>query len=103
MKGKISLTPPQRITPLCQKTESYVGLCRGCQKLVEMVAFREAVQIVGVKLDVLIKQAASGSLHLGIRPEALLICLDSLLKTDFQTVKKISNYKCRNPHVHKSV
>lgn len=91
MKSRISLTPPQKIMPLCSQTKIYVGVCRGCHKSVEMVGFREAVQIVGIELNELIKRAASGSLHLGIRPEALLICLDSLLQLDFRAAKKLSN------------
>ena len=91
MKANISITPPQKITLLSRQTNSYIGLCRGCWKTVEMVSFQEAGQIVGANLDEVIKRAASGSLHLGIRPEALLICLDSLLQADFKSAKNISN------------
>lgn len=91
MKNSISLTPPQKIRLLSCQTNNYVGVCRGCRKAVEMVSFREAVQIVGAELDELIQLAASGSLHLGIRPEALLICLESLLQADFKSAKSILN------------
>ena len=91
IKRSLGLTPPQKIMPMCKQTNSYVGQCRSCHKLVEMVGFREAVQIVGVDLNELITRAASGSLHLGIRPEALLICLDSLLQTDFKPVRISAN------------
>lgn len=91
MNVNVNLTPPQKITLLNSQTNSFVGMCRGCWKTVEMVSFHEAVQIVGVELDEIIRRAASGSLHLGIRPEALLICLDSLLQADFRTTKNISN------------
>jgi hypothetical protein len=91
MKRKIRLTPPQKIMPLCSQTKSYFGVCRGCRKTVEMVSFREAVQIVGIELNELIRRAAGGSLHLGIRPEALLICLDSLLQSNFGSGKNLSN------------
>lgn len=91
MNVNVSLTPPQKITLLNCRTNSFVGMCRGCWKEVEMVSFQEAVQIVGVGLDEIINKTASGSLHLGIRPEALLICLDSLLQADFRKTKIISN------------
>lgn len=91
MKVNLSLTPPQKITLLNRQTNSYVGMCRGCWKTVEMVGFHEAVQIVGVDFDEIIKRASSGALHLGIRPEALLICLESLLQADFGSSKNISN------------
>ena len=87
MKVNLSLTPPQKIILLNCRTNSYVGMCRGCWKTVEMVSFHEAVQIVGVGLDEIIKRTANGSLHLGIRPEALLVCLDSLLQADFKKLK----------------
>jgi hypothetical protein len=91
MEKRVSLTPPQKIAVLCSQTNSYIGICNKCRKPVEMVSFREAGEITGIEKNELIKQAANGSLHLGIRPEVLLICLDSLLQSEYKSVKNLSN------------
>lgn len=58
----------------------YSGYCSACGAAVELVTFSQAVEITADDLDKLIENAAVGSLHLAILPEALLICLESLLR-----------------------
>ncbi len=57
--------------------------CRGCRANVETVSLKEAAEITRTNTNEVITYAAQGKIHLGIRPEAVLFCLDSLLKEFF--------------------
>lgn len=60
-------------------SERYTTLCSGCGKTVDLATFAEASEIVNANIDEIINRVASGAVHVVIRPEALLVCLDSLL------------------------
>lgn len=77
---KVVIAPNQ--IKVCRHSQTYEAWCRGCGRKTGLVTFREAAKIVGTDLDTVIKHAAKGSIHLGIRPEALLVCLNSLLGVD---------------------
>lgn len=68
-----------RVRLVCRRPRGYATQCRGCGAEVELVTFDEAAKIVGTSIDAIINCAARGKLHLGIVPEALLVCLNSLL------------------------
>lgn len=76
-KRKIVIGPNQ--IRVCPYSQTYEAWCRGCGKETDLITFREAAKIVGADLDTVIAHAAKGSIHLGIRPEALLVCVNSLL------------------------
>ena len=57
----------------------YATFCAGCGATVELVRAEEAAAIAGTDLDAVIERAASGEVHLGLRPEALLFCVNSLV------------------------
>lgn len=71
-----------RVRVICGHPQLYATWCAGCGKDVDLVTFNEAANITGTSIDAMVEQAAKGKLHLGIRPEALLICLNSLLKAE---------------------
>lgn len=81
---------PNRIK-ICPYSQTYEAWCRGCGKDTDLVTFHEAVQIVGTDLDTVIKYVAKGNIHLGIRPEALLICLNSLVEVAEFSVPALAN------------
>lgn len=87
MNKKIVVNSPHAIEPSALGADGFSGWCLGCGQAVEMVAFRQAARIAQIGLDDLILVAARGELHLGVRPEALLICLNSLLECDLNFVK----------------
>ena len=64
---------------ICRQSQIYATACAGCGEEVELVTFPAAAKIVGESVDAVIEQAAKGNIHLGIRPEAMLVCLNSLL------------------------
>lgn len=69
-----------RVTsPLSQR---YATWCAGCGEDVELVKVEEAAAIAGTSVDRVIERAARGKVHLGIRPEALLFCVNSLLRNE---------------------
>lgn len=70
----------QFISPVAQK---YLIRCRTCGKIVDLVTFGEASEIIGAALDQIIEYAATGEIHVIVRPEAMLVCLNSLLAVNF--------------------
>ncbi len=69
----------ERIRRLSPFAASYATFCAGCGATVELVRPEEAAAIAGTDLDAVIERAASGDVHLGIRPETLLFCVNSLV------------------------
>jgi hypothetical protein len=59
----------------------YATWCAGCRDTVELVRIDEAARIAGTDADEVITRAAAGEIHLGLRPEALLFCVNSLVAT----------------------
>jgi ribosomal protein S27E len=72
----------KRIRVICPQSQLYAAWCAGCGAETEMVTFAEAAKITCDDIDLVIAQVAGGNVHLGIRPEAMLICLDSLLRVN---------------------
>lgn len=70
-----------RVRVLSRPAQLYTTHCAGCRREVELVTFNEAARLVGSNIDNIIRRAAKGELHLGLVPEAMLVCLDSLTKT----------------------
>ena len=77
---KICITVEEQIRVVSPKSRLYAGWCRGCSEETEMVTFAEAAEIICTDVDKIVEQTAAGRVHLGIRPEALLVCLNSLLR-----------------------
>ncbi len=69
----------KRVRAVCRRSRVYVTQCAGCGTEVELVTFDDAAKIFGTNIDAVIKLAAGGEIHIGIVPEALLVCLNSLL------------------------
>lgn len=65
------ISPPARL---------YAAWCRGCRAETEMVTFSEAAEIICTDIEKVVEQTAGGKVHLGVRPEALLVCVNSLLR-----------------------
>lgn len=72
----------EQIGVVCPHSKLYAAWCRGCRTETEMVTFTEAADIICTDVDRVIEQTAAGRVHLGIRPEALLVCLNSLLRAN---------------------
>lgn len=79
-KRKVVIAPDH--IRICPHSQTYAAWCRGCGRETDLVSFYEATKIVGKDMDTVINHVAKGSIHLGIRPEALLVCLNSLLSVD---------------------
>lgn len=88
MKGFV--VPIDGIKLVSPHSKTYAAWCPACFKTIEMITFHEACEIAAAELDDVIKLATVGKLHLGIRPEAVLICLDSLLAANFPAKAKNS-------------
>lgn len=88
-KRKVVIAPHQ--IKVCPHSRTYAAWCRGCGKETDLVSFHEAAEIVGKDLDAVINQVAKGRVHLGIRPEALLVCLNSLLGVDDLLFKAVAH------------
>lgn len=71
-----------QIHTVCPHSKLYAGWCRGCREETEMVTFAEAADIICTDVDRIIEQTAAGKVHLGVRPEVLLVCLNSLLRVN---------------------
>lgn len=78
-KPKRMIVEIERVRKVSNLSEVYETLCAGCNEEVELVTFAEASKIAGTSVDAVIKRAAKGEVHLGLVPEALLVCLNSLL------------------------
>jgi hypothetical protein len=78
-KPVITVAGVRVISPLSPR---YAGWCAGCGKTVELVKIDEAALIAGTGVEPIIERAARRKIHLGIRPEALLFCVDSLLQKE---------------------
>lgn len=87
MNKQISINT-QQFSAASQAAQKFVINCRGCGKTVDLVTFNEAGKIVGSNIDEIIKRVATGDIHIIVRPEALLICLDSLLAAEFVSLQK---------------
>jgi hypothetical protein len=72
----------EQIRVVCPQSKLYAGWCRGCRAETEMVTFAEAAEIICTDVEKVVEQTADGKVHLGIRPEALLVCLNSLLRVN---------------------
>lgn len=79
---KMFIAVEEQIRVLCPQTKSYAAWCRGCRAETEMVTFDEAAEIICRDVEKIVGQTASGKVHLGVRREALLVCLNSLLRTN---------------------
>lgn len=71
-----------QISVVCPHSKLYAAWCRGCRRETEMVTFTEAADIICTDVKKVVEQTAAGRVHLGIRPEALLVCLNSLLRVN---------------------
>lgn len=82
-----------RVRVICPHSQRYATWCAGCGEDVELVKVEEAAEIAGTNVDSIIRHAAGGRIHLGIRPEALLFCLNSLLRASgvFQNVHAVNH------------
>ena len=69
----------ERVRTVCRRSPIYLTRCAGCGTEVELVTFDDAAKIIGTSRQAIIKFAAGGEIHIGIVPEALLVCLNSLL------------------------
>jgi hypothetical protein len=72
----------EQIKLVCPQSKLYAAWCRGCRAKTEMVTFAEAAEIICTDIEKVVEQTADGEVHLGIRPEALLVCLNSLLRAN---------------------
>ncbi len=72
----------EQIRVICPQSKLYAAWCRGCRKETEMVTFDEAANIICTDIEKVVEQTAIGEVHLGIRPEAMLVCLNSLLRVN---------------------
>jgi hypothetical protein len=79
---RIYIAVEEQIETICPRAKLYAGWCRGCRTETEMVTFAEAAEIICADADRVIEQTAAGAVHLGIRPEAMLVCLNSLLRVN---------------------
>lgn len=71
-----------RVRLISRISQRYETWCAGCGETVELVKVEEAATIAGTSIDTIIERAASRQIHLGIRPETLLFCVNSLLRGD---------------------
>lgn len=71
-----------RVRVISQFSQRYATWCAGCGETIELVKIEEAASIAGTSADTVIERAASGKIHLGIRPEALLFCVNSLIQSN---------------------
>jgi hypothetical protein len=72
----------EQIKLVCPHSKLYAVWCRGCRAETEMVTFAEAADIICTDVEKVVEQTADGVVHLGIRPEAMLVCLNSLLQNN---------------------
>lgn len=79
---KMFIAVEEQIQVVCPNSKLYAAWCRGCCKETEMVTFSEAANIICTDVKKVVEQTAAGRVHLGIRPEALLVCLNSLLRVN---------------------
>lgn len=79
-KGKKPVIEVDRVRVVSRLSQRYATWCAGCGETVELVKVEEAASIAGTSIDAVIERAASREIHLGIRPEALLFCVKSLLQ-----------------------
>ena len=70
----------EQIRLISPHSKLYAAWCRGCRAETEMVTFAEAADIICTDVEKVVEQTAGGKVHLGIRSEALLVCLNSLLR-----------------------
>ncbi len=77
---KMFIAVEEQIRIVCPHSKLYATWCRGCRAETEMVTFAEAADIICTDVDKVVEQTAGGAVHLGVRREALLVCLKSLLQ-----------------------
>jgi DNA polymerase III alpha subunit (gram-positive type) len=68
-----------RVQRVANHSDVYTTHCAGCRNKVELVTFQEAAKITGSPIEKIVRRAAKGELHLGLVPEAMLVCLNSLM------------------------
>ena len=77
---KMFITVEEQLRMVCPPSKLYAAWCRGCRAETEMVTFAEAADILCADVEKVVEQTAAAEVHLGVRPEALLVCLRSLLQ-----------------------
>jgi hypothetical protein len=77
---KMFIAVEEQIRIISPHSKLYAAWCRGCCTETEMVTFAEAADIISTDVEKVVEQTAGGRVHLGVRPEALLVCLNSLLR-----------------------
>jgi len=77
---KMFIAVEEQIRIISPHSKLYAAWCRGCRAETEMVTFAEAADIICMDIEKVVEQTAGGKVHLGVRPEALLVCLQSLLQ-----------------------
>lgn len=78
------------ISPISPRYETW---CSGCGDEVELVRIDEAAEITGTNTTAIIERAAAGEIHIAIRPEALLFCVNSLLRYEAFAVPPTCQYR----------
>lgn len=85
---KMFIAPEEQIRVVCPHANLYAAWCRGCRAETEMITFAEAADIICADFDKVVEQTAGGKVHLGIRREALLVCLNSLLQSNESVLRQ---------------
>lgn len=78
------------MSPLSPRYETW---CSGCGQEVELVRIDEAAKIAGTGTTAIIERAAAGEIHMAIRPEALLFCVNSLFRYEAFAVPPTCQYR----------
>ena len=99
--NKQFLIKAPRTQIVLRASDRYLTECGICNKTVDLVTFAEASEIVGVGVDEIIDRSAAGVLHIAVRPEALLVCLSSLLASDFPKTRETFVYRANQQLIPK--
>lgn len=86
--GRKPVIEVDRVRIVSELSQRYATWCAGCGETVELVKVEEAAEIAGTSVAAVIERAASRKIHLGIRPEALLFCVNSLLQVGLTKAAK---------------
>ena len=83
----------RRVHLVCRYSQRWAMWCAHCHADVELAEAEEAAQIAGTNVEAIINHAACGKIHLGITPEALLFCVNSLLsvKAFFKNAQSVGH------------
>ncbi len=77
-------------SPISPRFETW---CSGCGEEVELVRIDEAAEIAGTSTTMIIERAAAGEIHMAIRPEALLFCVNSLVLYEALAIPSACQYR----------